>query len=264
MSNEELVVQIQQGRRELMSELWAQVERFVSQQAGKRARALHGAVSDEDLYQSGYLALVAAVDGYDADAGMAFIGWLALHLKTTFAEAAGYRSERQRRDPLHKAASLSDPLGEDAAGTLADIVEDPDSTVPFEEVENRMWAGELRAALDTALSTLTPEQADTMRRRYFQGQTLETIATAEGVSKETVRQREAKSLRILRHPRQSAALRGFLESYTNYFLAVGASRFQTTHTSAVEEIAMMRERMEKGYLSDNLGERRRWHERRAE
>ena len=43
----------------------------------------------EDLYQSGYLALVDAVKSYDAGRGMSFIGWLALALRTAFAEAAG-------------------------------------------------------------------------------------------------------------------------------------------------------------------------------
>ncbi len=67
MTNEELVALIQSGERARMGELWEQAERFVSRQAGKRARALNGfgGVTEEDLYQSGYLALVAAVDSFD-------------------------------------------------------------------------------------------------------------------------------------------------------------------------------------------------------
>lgn len=97
MSNEELVALIQAGERDRLSELWEQVERFVALQA--RQRILFsgglGGVEVDDLYQSGYIALVAAVDSYDPATGRSFIGWLSLALKTAFAEAGGYRSRRQ-------------------------------------------------------------------------------------------------------------------------------------------------------------------------
>lgn len=59
MTNEELAAAIQAGENNLLSELWEQVERFVSQQAGKRARVLngYGGVTEEDLYQCGILPL---------------------------------------------------------------------------------------------------------------------------------------------------------------------------------------------------------------
>lgn len=99
--------------------------------------------------------------------------------------------------------------------------------------------GELRAALDRALNSLPEGQGDPLRRRYFMGETLDAIATSEGTSRENVRQREAKALRSLRHPKYSRSLGEFL---TPYYLHVGVNRFNTTRTSAVEEIAMRREK----------------------
>ena len=102
MSNEELVALIQGGERDKLSELWTQVERFVAKKARHRMMASNGfgGVEFDDLYNSGYIALVAAVESFDA-AGGSFIGWLALHLKTAFAKAGGYRSRKQAQ--LHTA-----------------------------------------------------------------------------------------------------------------------------------------------------------------
>lgn len=242
-ANEALVSRIQAGELEQLPKLWAQVERFVSQQAGKRARGLTGAVDFEDLYQSGYLAMVAAAESYSPTRGMSFIGWMVPHLKTAFRKATGTWSGRQERDPIHRATSLDRPLGTESEDTLGDLIAAPDSLQGFEEAEERIWREELHTALARALNSLPEGQGDTLRRRYFLGQTLEAIATTEGTSRENIRQREAKALRTLRHPRLSRPLRVFIEDRTPYYLHVGVSRFNTIGTSAVEEIAMRRERL---------------------
>lgn len=246
MSNEELASRIQQGARELIPELWAQVERFVSQQAGKRARALNGfgGTTEEDLYQSGFLALVDAVDSYDPAAGCSFIGWLAVKLRTSFAQAGGYRSRKQALDPLHRAGSLDALLGDDeGGGALVDFQADPDSAHGFEEVEEQLWREQLHTSLERALNTLSEAEAGTLRRRFYIGQTLEAIAAAEGVNKETIRQRESKALRSLRHPRTSRELRAFIEERTPYYSGVGLSRFIATGSGQPERLAIMRERL---------------------
>lgn len=232
-SNEKLAVRIQGGERDLLPLLWDQVERFVRLQAIRRAPS--GAVDQEDLYQSGYLAMVAAVETFDPGRGMSFIGWMVPHLKTAFNEAMGTRSNRQRLDPIHKAVSLEMPLGEDGDDTLGDMVADSENG--FLEAENKLWREALRAELARALNGL-PE-GDTLRRRYFQGQTLDSIAATEGTSRENIRQREVQGLRKLRRPCYTRSLQEFL---TPYYLHVSVSRFNTTGTSAVEEIAMRREK----------------------
>lgn len=243
MSNEELVAEIQVGRRELLGTLWEQVEKFIRRQANQRPD--HGAVDREDLCQSGYLALVAAVDSYDPERETSFVGWLALHLKTAFNEAQNYRTWRQRLDPMHQADSLSRPL-DDEGGELLDVVADPYGLQGLQEAEDRMWQEELAAALEKALRGLPEAESETLRRRYYQGQTLAQCAAEMGVWPECVRQRENKGLRALRKPKNSLVLRQFIEERTPYYLHVGATRFNTTRTSAVEEIVFWRERIEPG------------------
>lgn len=242
MTNEELAAAIRRGEREKLADLWAQVERFVWRMANRRPDT--GAVDREDLYQSGYLALVAAVDSYDPERGAPFLSWLAQHLLTAFSEAGNYRSEKQRRDPIHTADSLDRPLGEDADGaTLEAVVAAPDSEAAYEEAEARIWQEELHAALETALDALPDGQGDLLRERYFNARTLRDLAAERRVSIETIRQRERAALQELRRPRRSRNLRAFLdlEERTPYYLHVGMRTFQQTGESSVDRIVAIRD-----------------------
>lgn len=243
MSNEELALRIQQGERNKLGELWGQVEKFVSMRAGKMARHLggFGGVTEEDLYQAGFLALVEAVETYDPGAGASFLHWLALHLKTAFAQAAGYRSVK--RDALDFAADLDAPLPEVDNLTLADAIEAPEAAQSFEEVERRVWLEDLRRALNHALKDLPEKQRETVTAHYYQGKTFREIAEEYGVSLEGARQYERKALSTLWRNRHKNRLADFVEDRTPYYLRVGASRFNTTGSSAVEEIVLIRERL---------------------
>jgi len=85
LSNEEIVLRIQTGETELMEKLWEGVEKLIRKQANRVSHALgcRFGVEADDLYQTGYFAVVAAVDTYTADAGP-FANWLMFYLKTAF------------------------------------------------------------------------------------------------------------------------------------------------------------------------------------
>ena len=244
MTNEELVALIQGGDREKLAALWEQVERFVALQARRRVLFSGGlgGVEVDDLYQSGYIALVAAADSYDPAAGCSFIGWLTLHLKKVFAEAGGYRSRRQARDPLHRAGSLDAPVrvGDEEADALGDFIPDPGAVQDFQDAEERLYLEQLHNALEKALDELPDWQGDAIRRHFYQNWSLEEIAATEGISGEAVRQRQEKGLRVLRQQRE---LQQFVEDRTPYYLRVGVSEFQRTGESAVERIVFRRERL---------------------
>ncbi len=92
MTNEELTAEIKAGRTGY-GELWEQVQAFVRQQAARymyqNAGLCTGAgVEFDDLLQAGFLALHDAVKGFEPEAGMAFVGYLAFHLKRYFRDAA--------------------------------------------------------------------------------------------------------------------------------------------------------------------------------
>lgn len=242
MTNEELVACIQNGERDRLSELWEQVERFVALQAHKRLVLSGGlgGVEFGDLYNAGYLALVAAADTYDPNAGRAFIGWLALSLKTAFAEAGGYRSRKQARDPLHRAGSMDAPVGDENDTAIGELIADPGAAQDFQNAEDRLYLEQLHDALEKALDELPARQGDTLRRRFYQARSLEEIAAAEGVYRETVRQWQMKGLRALRRRQEPQR---FVEERTPYYLRVGVDEFQRTGESAVERIVIRREQL---------------------
>ena len=237
MNNEDLVALIQGGEREKLPELWCQVERFVVQQAHRRLVLSDsmGGVEFGDLYNAGYLALVAAVDSFDPAGGKSFLGWLGLALKTAFAEAGGYRSRKQARDPLHRAQSLEAPVGDDEDSTLmGDLIADPAATQEFERVEDRLYQAQLHTALERALEQLPPDWGNTVRRRFYQGKTVSAIAADVGVPADIVRAWQHKSLRRLaRRP----DLLSFVELRTPYYMSLSAKSGERT----TEMIALRRE-----------------------
>lgn len=198
MSNEEIVMLVQAGDSSKLLELWKGVERFVWQQANRRYSLSNGlgGITAEDLYQSGYIALVSAVDSYDHAAGKAFVGWLSLALKTQFAEAGGYRSRKQARDPLHRAGSLDMPArGDDLddGDPLAELLPDPAAEAAFEAVAEHDRLDRLQAAVRNAVDELPEDQRAAVIGRYWNNQKVDSkILNA--------------ALRTLRHPRISRAL----------------------------------------------------------
>ena len=248
MSNEELVTVIQ-GGEDRMGELWQQVERLVSWKANRIMTALNGrgGVEFDDLYQSGYPAMVAAVDSYKPEVG-AFSTWFMLHLKTAFAEATGYRSNRQQRDPIHNAVSLDTPLTDDAdSGDLMDVVADPAGAGRMEAVEEVIYRQQLHDALEEALEAIPEECGTVLRQRYYEGRTLSDLAEAQGVSMEMVRKRERDALRRLRSPKTACRLRPFYDF--DFYCGTGLGAFRHTGMSIQERYLVIeeerRERAEK-------------------
>lgn len=246
MTNEELAVLIQAGEWERLGELWAQVERFVSMKAGRRARQLggYGGVTEEDLYQSGFLAVVVAAETFREDAGVKFLTWLDFPLKTAFAEAAGYRTDK--RNSLNYATGIDAPIPGTDSLTVADTMEDQGAAQDFEEVEHREWLEQLRQALGDALAKLPPEQAE-LRKRYFENMTQEDAAVALGVDKNTGRAYEARAMRTLRDRRTNQRLREFVEDRTPYYSGTGLGAFQRGG-SQPERLAILREEKTKWFL----------------
>ena len=169
MSNEELAIAIQQGDQGRTLELWEQVNGLVKRKAMQIMTALQlsgnpRGVEFDDLYQTGYLAMVAAVETYSPERG-AFSTWFMFHLKTAFAEATGYRTKNGRCEPLNTAASLDRPVQPDEpdGGTLGELVPDSRAADAIENVEESVYHEQLHKAIDGAISELPPGNAP----RYY-------------------------------------------------------------------------------------------------
>ena len=107
--------------------------------------------------------------------------------------------------------SLEMPVGEEEDSQLGDFIEDKDSKSPVSEAAFTM----LKERVEDVLTTLTEREAKVIRLRFGIGdgypRTLEEVGAEFQVTRERVRQIEAKALRKLRHPVRSQQLRGYLD-----------------------------------------------------
>ena len=118
-------------------------------------------------------------------------------------------SEIQRIAP--EPLSLETPIGEEEDSHLADFVEDHDAMSPSEAAANIL----LRREIEDALNKLTPREREVIRMRFGledgTPRTLEEVGRHFKVTRERIRQIEAKALKKLKHPSKSRKLREFLE-----------------------------------------------------
>ena len=108
--------------------------------------------------------------------------------------------------------SLETPIGEEEDSHLGDFIEDKSVVSPAEAVINNNLADQTRKVL----KTLTPREEKVLRMRFGIGEksdhTLEEVGQDFEVTRERIRQIEAKALRKLRHPSRSKQLKSFIES----------------------------------------------------
>ena len=237
MSNEELVSRIQKGES-LEQELWEQVEKFVAMKAGRIARqnSDYAAADYDDYYQSGYLAMLEAVQTYQPEKESSFIGWFNFYLQRAFASVGGYRSEKDKASPLKYAASLDAPLPDNEDLTLLEAVPSPRDD--YEAVEDKVFNEQLHNALEEALTKLDEKLAGVLRGKYFEGKSQGEIGEAIGCSYQYAASLEHIALRRMRAPH----IKRNLEPFVSFYGHVSVKRFNTTHTSVVEEIVLLRER----------------------
>ncbi len=129
------------------------------------------------------------------------------------AEKMGTSAEKVReimkiaQDPV----SLETPIGEEEDSHLGDFIPDDDSPAPAEAASQTM----LREELDKVLQTLTTREAHVLKLRFGlvdgRTRTLEEVGKEFNITRERIRQIEAKALRKLRHPSRSKRLKDYLD-----------------------------------------------------
>ena len=110
------------------------------------------------------------------------------------------------QDPV----SLETPIGEEDDSHLGDFIQDEDSPAPQDAASYTL----LREQLEEVMNTLTPREAKVLRLRFGlddgKARTLEEVGKEFDVTRERIRQIEAKALRKLRHPSRSKKLRDYM------------------------------------------------------
>jgi len=111
------------------------------------------------------------------------------------------------QDPV----SLETPIGEEEDSHLGDFIPDEDAPEPSEVAASTI----LREVIERELNTLTPREAHVIKLRFglYDGRTrtLEEVGKEFDITRERIRQIEAKALRKLRHPSRARHLKGFLD-----------------------------------------------------
>jgi RNA polymerase primary sigma factor len=106
--------------------------------------------------------------------------------------------------------SLESPVGEEEDSSLGDFISDPQALDPYEYTAKM----KLREELDEVLATLTEREERVLRLRFGlidgRQRTLEEVGKEFNVTRERIRQIEAKALRKLKHPSRSKKLKDFM------------------------------------------------------
>ena len=215
MTNEQLATLIQSGQTEYTLTLWNQVERFVRMKAHRWSLSWSNrGISFDDLYQSGFIAMMQAVEQFDPERGN-FLTWLNFRLLTVFSDAVGVRTERSRRDPINTASSLDAPLEDDEGGTLHEVV--PDMHDHIDEANQRIYQEQLHTALEHELSSLPVNEARTIHLRFFDGLSIPQVARILRITPEAARLYSRRAMTALRKNSHRSALQCFLDERTDFY-----------------------------------------------
>lgn len=204
------------GNSFALGQLWEVNKGFVRRQLWQwyeknKPVADSAGLSFDDLVQEGYFAVDYAAKHYNEEQG-SFTTYLSYALLKQIRTATcgehtrGVTTDDGRRvavsaNPLNECSSLDVRLDEadEGSSTKGETIEDPAAAQAFQQAEDGVYTEELHTALETAMTQhLTEREADVLRRRYYDGQTLQAIGEELGVRGERVRIIEGKAIRKMK------------------------------------------------------------------
>ena len=181
MTNEELVKKIKTGEKIYTADLWSRIQAFVRSRAyiyysKCRSRFQSVGVTEEDLYQSGYFAMLRALKNFEPGAGAKFLTYFSWYLRHEFQIQGAMTSARGQNDPGYTAKSLDESLINDEDYSLLARTPDESAENAFLLVDHADYYAKLQSDLEKAISTLSERQQEIIQERYYNNRTLQNLA----------------------------------------------------------------------------------------
>lgn len=238
LTNEKLVELIKEGDTGLLPQLWEQVRKFIVMMAKKHYNKLENKYGCEleDLIQSGYFGLLAAIEYYEPGK-YKFLTYLDLNLKTAFNEALGIR--RYKRDWLDYSTSLDMPIGAEGDTALIDMLGDmtPATADITNSITENVFNAELREALDASMEVLNTRQKDIINLHYYFGLRFSQIAEIKGTTHQNIFNQHEEALYRIYNSKYRKILEEFIshnDEPANPYKKTGLGYWKDNNTSAVE------------------------------
>lgn len=148
----------------------------------------------------------------------------------------GVKHGREKFDPLNRCISLESPIaGENKDTALGDVIPDKAAEQAIESSFERVYTRQLHDVLESCLDTLKPTEAETIRGRFYRGETLKQIAERQGCTFQYIRIQESNALRGLRRGANLRKLKAWREDIIDqYAYKTGFSMFRQLGASSVE------------------------------
>ena len=274
MTNEELVVEIQQGHTEKLEDLWTQNLRFIKSIASE----FHAGDLTDDILQEAYFGLMAAVEKFDVSKGFAFTTFANYYVRNAmrrflikarpgcrlpeymvtkvrkyekfvanfFREFGRTPTEQEARvllrmpdiQTVKKAsmdpASLDKSFDNGSGGTLEDLYAISDDDA--DQVIESLFREQLRRDLWDAVDELPERWGQVIRAKYQDDKTYVELAEEFGVSDQAIRSNVEKGMRRLRSNKKLLAYRAAI--YGAGISGVSLASFTRTWTSSTERTAI--------------------------
>lgn len=211
------------------------ITRLANYWAGRYSWALEvrNDLDREDLQQAAFLGILQARNGYREDLG-------------SFATFAGYYARNEIRALLGirngklppVLESLDEPLNDETDDTRLDLL--ADETIP--DPDAGLIEAERKQTIRDAVDRLQEDQRAVVSLHFFEGKTYQQAADEMNLTRDRVTTIFQNARRNLRRDRYLKAL-AEVNRRTPYLLGVSVTRFNSTFTSAVEELVLLRERL---------------------
>lgn len=272
LSNEELAVLIKNGAKEYTPILWEQTHLFLFSQMNKYYKLFGKYIGScgltlEDLNQECFIIMLNMVKAFKPEKEYSFLSYTNFQLKSyLYGVILKIRPKKDdfqslnevRPNPLNHCVSIYNPLGENEDFEIIDTIVDNSAEADFESVDNAVYNIQLHNVLQQAMDdSLTDTQKRVIIDRYFNGQTLDCIASETGLCRESIRQTEKKALKRLKeHHEKTSCFESYHEELIEKYAYrnTGLFSFRRFNGSSVEiatekvgqKMAMFRKNHEKG------------------